>query len=129
MRPGLLSLGQWEGQLNMTEVAALDARVTRLEDQITSGFERIENLLRQEISDLKTEQISELRKDKDRIADDQRRLWDRLVEMERRENRRAGDHTGQHRVLGGIGHFLSAGLGGLITWLATWFSGNPPPHH
>jgi hypothetical protein len=113
----------------MTEVAALDARVTRMELQISSGFDRLEGLLRQEITELKTEQISELRKDKDRIADDQRRLWDRLVAMELRENQRVGDHTGQHRVLGGIGHFLSAACGGAITWLVTWFAGGTPPHH
>jgi hypothetical protein len=112
----------------MTEVAALDARVTRMEIQISSGFDRIEELLRQEINDLKTDQISDLRKINERLADDQRRLWDRLVEMERRENRRAGDHSGQSRVLGGIGHFLSAAAGGVITWLATWLSGGPPHH-
>ncbi len=113
----------------MTEVAALDARVTRLEDQITTGFNEIKGLLRQEISDLKGEQINELRKANERLADDQRRLWDRVTEMERREVRRAGEGTGQHRVLGGIGHFLSAGLGGAITLLATWLSGGTPPHH
>lgn len=113
----------------MTEVALLDARVTRLEDQITDGFSRIEGLLRQEINDIKTEQISDLREANKRLADDQRRLWDRVVEMERRENRRAGEGVGQHRVLGGIGHFLSAGLGGAITWLATWFAGGPPHGH
>jgi hypothetical protein len=113
----------------MTEVALLDARVTRLEDQITDGFGRIEALLRQEINDIKTEQITDLRKANERLADEQRRLWDRVVEMERRENHRVGDQNGQHRVLGGIGHFLSAGVGAVVTWLVTWFSGGTPPHH
>lgn len=112
----------------MTEVAALDARVTRLEDQITTGFNRIESLLRQEINDLKTEQINDLRKQNERLADDQRRLWDRLGDMERRETSRTSDQRGQHRVIGGIGHFLSAICGGAITWLATLFSGGTPPH-
>jgi len=113
----------------MTEVAALDARVTRMEQQITSGFNRLEGLLRQEITELKTEQINDLKKTNERLADDQRRLWDRVVEMERRENRRAGDSTGQYRVIGAIGHFVSAALGAAITYLATWFSGGSPPHH
>lgn len=114
----------------MSEVAALDARVTRLEGQITDGFDRIEKLLRLEITELKTEQIKELRDANTRIADDQRRLWERLGDFERRENRRAGDQSGQHRVLGAIGHFLSAAAGGVITWVATWLSaGPPPPHH
>jgi len=112
------------------ELGAIEARVTVIEGQIASGFARIEGLLRQEITDLKSDQISDLRKTNERLADDQRRLWDRLVEMERRENRRAGDSTGQSRVLGAIGHALSAAGGGLITWLATWFGGGgPPPHH
>ncbi len=111
-------------------VAALDSRVTRLENQITLGFERIESLLRQEINDLKAEQINELRKANDRLADDQRRLWDRLVEMEQRENLRVGAQGGGLRVLGAIGHFLSAACGGAITWIATWLAGSgSPPHH
>lgn len=112
----------------MSEVAALDTRVTRLEDQITDGFARIEGLLRQEINDLKAEQISELRKANERLADDQRRLWDRLIEVERREHGRDGTSSGQSRILGGIGHFLSAVAGGVITWIATFFSGGTPPH-
>jgi len=116
----------------MTDAAAVDARVTRLESEIKSGFKRIEDLLRQEINDLKTDQINDLRKQNERLSDDQRRLWDRLTDMERRENRRTGDHLGQSRVLGAIGHFLSAAAGGAITWLATWLSkggGTPPPHY
>lgn len=114
----------------MTEVAALDHRVTRLEGDIKAGFERLENLLRQEIADLKSEQITELRKANDRLADDQRRLWERLVDMERRENRRAGESGGSGRVLSALGHFLSATVGGLIAWMATWLTGGaPPPHH
>jgi hypothetical protein len=112
------------------EIAVLDQRVTRMEVQISAGFAEIKELLRQEITDLKTDQISDLRKTNERLADDQRRLWDRVVEMERRENRRAGDHNGQSRVLGAIGHFLSAAAGGVITWLATWLTGGgSPPHH
>jgi Flp pilus assembly protein TadB len=114
----------------MAEIAALDNRVTRLENQISDGFERIENLLRQEISDLKKEQIDDLKKANERLADDQRRMWDRLVDMERRENRRAGDHSGSHRVIGAIWAFLCAAAGGAIAWLAGWLtSGSPPPHH
>lgn len=115
----------------MNDVTVLDARVTRIEEDISSGFKRIENLLRQEITDLKTEQIQDLRKQNDRLADDQRRLWDRVNDMERRENLRDGEHGGQHKVLGGIGHFLSAACGGAITWFVTWLagSGSIPPHH
>jgi ferric-dicitrate binding protein FerR (iron transport regulator) len=116
----------------MSEVHALENRVTRLEDQITDGFLRIENLLRQEINDLKDEQLSDLRKQNERLSDDQRRLWDRLTEIERRENRRAGETGHANRILGGLGHFLTALTAAGLTWLATWFTGtggNVPPHH
>lgn len=108
----------------MSEVAALDARMTRLEDQVTAGFNRIETLMRQEINDLKIEQINQLRKEQERLGDDQRRLWDRLVAIELRESQRVA----RDRTLGSIGHFLSGALGALITWAATWFSGAPPHH-
>jgi hypothetical protein len=114
----------------MSEIGGLDSRVTRLESEISLGFQRIESLLRQEITDLKTDQISDLRKTNERLADDQRRLWDRVSAMELREHGRVGDYKGQSRVLGAIGHFLSAAAGGVITWLATWLSGGGgSPHH
>ncbi len=109
----------------MSDVAALDARVTRLEAAITAGFERLERLLRTEISDLKTEQITDLREANKRLADDQRRLWEALRDLERRESQRVGGR----RVLSSIGHFLSAGVGALLTWIATWLSSGRPPSH
>lgn len=105
----------------MTEVAALENRVNRLESQITDGFARIEALLRSEISDLKTEQIKDLREGNTRLADDQRRLWERLADLERRDNLR----TGGDRKLGSLSFFLSGGLGGLISAVATYFSTKP----
>jgi regulator of replication initiation timing len=116
----------------MSEVAALDQRVSRLESQIVDGIDRIEKLLRQEINDLKTEQIKDLREQNTRLADDQRRLWDRLTEVERRENRRAGVEGHSSRLMGGLGHFLTALAASGLTWIATLFSGsggNVPPHH
>lgn len=115
--------------MNDAAVHALDARVTRIEDQITDGFGRVEALLRQEINDLKTEQINDLRKANERLADDQRRLWERVFEMERRETRRSGHQSGAARVLSALGHLFSAGIGGVIAWAASYFSGGSPPHH
>ena len=106
-------------------IDALDNRVTRLEGQIAAGFERIEKMLRAEINDLKTEQISDLREANKRLADDQRRSWERLTEFERRENERIGGN----KVVGSISHFLAVIMGGMVTWLATWlaaFKGLPP---
>ena len=114
----------------MSEVAALDARVTRMEAQIDAGFKRIEDLLRQEINDLKKEQIEDLKKENTRLADDQRRLWDHVSSLELRENARIGEHKGTHRVISAVWALLVAAGGGAVGWLATWLtSGNTPPHH
>ena len=108
----------------MTEVAQLEGRVTRLEEQITAGFLRIEDLLRQRIDDLKDEQIADLKAQIARLADDQRRIWDTLHAMQLRDSQRAGGN----KMLAAIGHFLSAAVGGVVTWLGTWLSGAPPHH-
>ena len=103
----------------------LEGRVSRLEEQITAGFERIETLFRQQLVDLKNDQIGELKKQIERLADDQRRLWDLIHTLELRDSAR----TGGNKALAAIGHFFSAGIGGLVTWFATWLSGGAPPHH
>jgi hypothetical protein len=116
----------------MSEVAALDARVTRVETQITDGFDRLERLFRQEINDLKTEQIKDLREWNNRLADDQRRVWDKLNAMEGREYTRSGEQGHSHRIMSGVGHFVTALAASSLTWIATWFTGtggNVPPHH
>ena len=74
----------------MSEVAALENRVNRLENQITAGFERLENLLRQEINDLKSEQINMLREENKRLADDQRRVWEAVRSLENDRNKAHG---------------------------------------
>jgi hypothetical protein len=119
----------------MTEVAALDNRVTALEAALTQSLARIETLIRQEIQDLKSDQLTEIKrsldrierdatKTTDRLADDQRRLWEAVRTLERRENLR----TGTGKAMGSIGHFFSAGLGGLISAVATWLSLGRSPH-
>jgi hypothetical protein len=117
-------------------LAALDGRVTNLERALNESLVRIEALIRQEIHDLKTEQIKDIKEDVarveadlkeqvKRIADDQRRLWDATRELEKRENQRYGGD----RKLGWLGNLiaiaLSGGIGGLLT---AWFtSGRPHP--
>lgn len=109
----------------MTEVAALENRVNRLEAQIDAGFSRIETLLRSEINDLKTEQINDLREANKRLADDQRRLWEAVSTLQSREAQRYGGD----RKLRGLSQLVSGGIGGLIAAVATWFSTRPPPIH
>ena len=105
-------------------IVALEGRVTRLEVACNDGFSRIEMLLRQEINDLKAEQISELRKSLDRLADDQRRVWEQIYDLQRQNNQRIGSG----RTIGGISNFISAIIGGVITAAATYLSAGGRPH-
>lgn len=144
----------------MTDAAfvALDGRVKQLETLVPDALDRIENLIRDEIKDLKTEQLADIKKSIDRIevdlnnkharlADDQRRLWDRLTDVERRENERARlgkDHEelagrvttlekhenqryGAGKSIGWLGNLvaiaMSGGVGAVLTYLLT---GRPP---
>jgi hypothetical protein len=109
----------------MTAESHLEGRVSRLEEQITAGFERIETLFRQQLVDLKTEQIADLKDRYERLADDQRRLWDLIHKLELRDSAR----TGSSKAIAAVGHFFSASVGGVVTWLATWLAGGAPPHH
>lgn len=109
----------------MTEGApGLKERVDRLEGAFTDGLDRIETLIRQEIKDLKSEQLADIKQTIDRVerdlkddhrrlADDQRRLWDRLTALERRENER----TGGFRTMHAAWMSISGILGGLIAFL------------
>lgn len=109
----------------MSELAALEGRVTRIENQITAGFERVENLLRSEINDLKTEQIKDLREANARLGDDQRRLWDVVTGLLARENQR----TGGERRLNSLWNIVSAVIGGSIGVIGTWLAkGGGTPH-
>jgi hypothetical protein len=102
----------------MSEVVALENRVTRLETQISAGFERIEKMLRAEINDLKTEQINDLREANKRLADDQRRAWEAIESLRRREEQR----TGGSKAFDRIWNIVSALIGGALALCGSWLS-------
>jgi hypothetical protein len=108
----------------MNDVTALEGRVTRLESAISDGFRRVEELLTREITDLKNEQINDLRKAQERLADDQREMWKALRLQESFTHQRQGSS----KTIGGISNFLSAGLGGLIAAIAAYLSSGGKPH-
>jgi hypothetical protein len=67
-------------------------------------IERIEALLQKEIAELKTEQIADLRKQIERIADDQRRLWEAVRTLETDRNRAHGGA----KVISGLMTFIAS---------------------
>lgn len=111
----------------MSELAAIENRVTRLENVFADGLARIEALIRGEITDLKNEQIADLREANRRLADDQRRLWEALRIVENRESQRTGSDRTSGKAFTTAMMFLSASLAGFISWAATMLGVKPHP--
>lgn len=112
-------------EINAISIAALEKRVVALESMVATSLNRIEGLIRQQIQDLKSEHINEIRKRLDRLLDESQRIWDRLRELETADSRRSGISS----VWIGISHLVAAAAGGLIAAAAAWVSsGRPPPH-
>jgi len=105
---------------------ALEGRVSRLEIAVTEGFQRVDVLLRQEISDLKAEQLAELRKQLERSLGDQHRAWDAIRSLEQLKDQRHGST----RTLSGLSSFLAVLFGGIVTMLVAFltFITTKPPH-
>lgn len=111
----------------MSELAAIENRVTRLENVFSDGLARIEALIRGEITDLKNEQIADLREANRRLADDQRRLWEALRIVENRESQRTGSDRTTGKAFTALMMLLTAGLTGFITWMTTLLGVKPHP--
>lgn len=132
--------GEWAG-MPEGAVHALAERITSLEGDFRESLRQLQDLILREIKDLKNEQLADmkaamarierdLKDEHTRLADDQRRLWERLNDLERRENQRIGAAKSR----GSAWHIFSAMIGGLITVTGTaivnWLSrGAPPPAH
>lgn len=102
----------------MSTIEAVEDRVDKLEEQISTGFREVKDLIRSEIKDLKEEQISDLREGYKRVADDQRRLWDEVHVLLQRDAQRLGGE----RKLGALVAIFTGALGGVISALATYLS-------
>jgi hypothetical protein len=118
----------------MSELVALEGRVTRLESAYSrlegvfaTGLSEIKELIRGEITDIKNEQIADLRDANRRLADDQRRLWEALRVVENRENQRTGSDRTTGKAFTALMMLITAGVASFMTWLAGLFSVHPHP--
>lgn len=113
-------------------IPALEQRVAHLEATLTNGFSRLEEILRQQISDLKNEQLRDIKATIDRVerdgkiaherlADDQRRLWDAVRALENDRSQRGGAVSVWH----GLAHAVTAMLSGAVGAALAWFLGRP----
>ena len=62
-------------------VERIPAMIQQLEN-LSQAIGRLEGLIHNEISDLKNEQIADLKRAVERISDDQRRLWEAVRAIE-----------------------------------------------
>jgi cell division protein FtsB len=106
------------------QLNAVETRVEKLESRVDKGFAEVKDLIRSEIADLKGEQIKDHKRELDRLADDQRRVWDHIHAMD--EN--AAKASGSRETLFSAGNALMVLLGGVITVLASWLLGVPFHH-
>ena len=105
----------------MSELAAVESRVAHLEGSIggiQQALARIEGLIRTEVNDLKNEQIAQAFKAIERIADDQRRLWDNVGKLELRDGQRTGGSKAMDRVWSAVAMMIGAA----ITFAGSWLS-------
>lgn len=91
------------------------SRIEATVDQLVATVARLETLIREEIADLKREQIADLRKQNDRLADDQRRAWEAIRELEAGQHKSTGRSSALQGILTVIASLLSGGLVAVLT--------------
>jgi chromosome segregation ATPase len=116
------------------ELSGLTTRVGTLETRVDSGFDRLEQLFKQEINDLKQEQLSDAKREITRLGDDQRRIWDELHSQSRlmtqRDAQREARHESQKEAketIFNMGNLIALLFGGVLTAIATWLLGGHHP--
>jgi hypothetical protein len=109
-------------------IPALEVRLGVVEDALSHGLKRIEDLIRREISDLKAEQLKDIKASIDRVekdlkgehqrlADDQRRLWDAVRALELSSGKLHGGSIVLRSVAHSVTGIVAGAIGALLTWL------------
>ena len=101
--------------------AASIAAMTAQLDNMQATLARLEKKIDTEIAELKTEQIAQLRAENTRLADDQRRMWEALRNL---ENDRSAER-GSKRAINSLTHTVSGLFGGAFGAFATWWFTSP----
>lgn len=91
----------------------IPAIIQQLTD-LASAVARLEMLIRNEISDLKTEQIADVKNSINRIADDQRRLWDAVRTIENARHESQGGVKALYAAFLIIGSFIGSFITAIV---------------
>jgi hypothetical protein len=115
-------------EVETSQVAALIAQIQAL----NATVQRLENLIEKKVGDLKTEQIADVKAAINRIADDQRRIWEAVRALERQASEQvraielrasekvqalelqASGQGGAFRVIHGVAVFLGSVVTAII---------------
>lgn len=110
------------------EMTGINSRMDSLESRVDDGFartddgiKRLEGLIIREINDLKQEQLNDHKKQIDRLADDQRRIWDHVHD----QDKVAAKQKGGIEALFSAGNLIAVMLGGILTVIAAKLLGVP----
>jgi molecular chaperone GrpE (heat shock protein) len=95
-------------------VERIPAMMEKLE-HLTEGMSRLEALISREINDLKSEQIADLKRQNERLGDDQRRAWEAIRTLENKQNQYYGGVKIVHAVVATVSGLLGAALASVAT--------------
>lgn len=97
-------------------VERIPAMMEKLEN-LTTSVARLEDLIVREIQELKAEQIADLKRQNERLADDQRRAWEAIRMLENKGNQYYGGVKVIHAVIATVSGLVGAALASLISKL------------
>jgi hypothetical protein len=103
-------LRSFDRQLGMlaTQLAALGGAIEHIQKSMEGSVARLEALIAREIGEIKTEQIADSKRSIERLADDQRRMWEALRVIETRQ----ADQGGAFRAIHGFAIFAGSLVSG-----------------
>ena len=94
-------------------VERIPAMMEKLE-HLTESVARLDDLIRREIQELKSEQIADLKRQNERLADDQRRAWEAIRNLENSQNQAFGGVKAIHGVIGTVSGLIGAVMAILV---------------
>ncbi len=98
---------------DVTRVERIPAIMQQLE-HLTASVQRLEGLIVREIQELKSEQIADLRRQNERLADDQRRAWEAIRTLENRGNQYYGSMKTAHTITATISALIGGSIAAVI---------------
>ncbi len=98
---------------DVNRVERIPAIMQQLE-HLTASVQRLEGLIVREIQELKSEQIADLRRQNERLADDQRRAWEAIRHLENKCSQYYGGMKMAHTITATVSALIGASIAAVI---------------